>query len=183
MLAVLPSDWDCLVPDGLTVHRRGCPEGSLEAVRNALAGGEKLFLICVEGAAAHPGWMVATDHIALFGGSPLTGPNRDDLGPRFPSLMDLYLSPDGPWEKGVVGRMPDWRLATPAELALLRVGGMVSDGVDEAEVAGHGGGKVMLLVRCHGWDQPNLTMPDINAAAESADAAFNSRFTRGGEEQ
>lgn len=183
MLAVLPWDWDCPIPEGLTVHRRSPGEGSLEVVRSALARGERLFLLFAEGAAEKPGWLVADDHIALFGGSPLTGPNRDDLGPRFPSLMGLYLAPEGPWERGLVARVPDWRLATPAELGFLRVSGMVSEGVDEAEIAGHGGGRVMLLVRCHGWEEPNDSMPDIEAVISAAEGAFNSGFTGGGEEQ
>src|SRR4051812_35566232 len=34
--------------------------------------------------------MVLTDHINLTGANPLTGPNDDDVGPRFPSLLDAY---------------------------------------------------------------------------------------------
>src|SRR4051794_2357004 len=34
--------------------------------------------------------MVLTDHINLTGANPLTGPNDDGVGPRFPSLLDAY---------------------------------------------------------------------------------------------
>jgi purine-nucleoside phosphorylase len=34
--------------------------------------------------------MVMRDHINLTGKSPLTGPNADDLGPRFPDMVDAW---------------------------------------------------------------------------------------------
>ena len=34
--------------------------------------------------------MVMTDHLNLTGKSPLTGPNADELGPRFPDLTDAW---------------------------------------------------------------------------------------------
>ena len=34
--------------------------------------------------------MAITDHINLLGVNPLTGPNDDGVGPRFPSLRDAY---------------------------------------------------------------------------------------------
>ena len=38
-----------------------------------------------------PGRLMAiTDHINLLGVNPLTGPNDDAVGPRFPSLRDAY---------------------------------------------------------------------------------------------
>jgi xanthosine phosphorylase len=38
-----------------------------------------------------PGRLMAiTDHINMLGSSPLTGPNDDDVGPRFPSMRDAY---------------------------------------------------------------------------------------------
>jgi xanthosine phosphorylase len=38
-----------------------------------------------------PGRLMAiTDHINLLGVNPLTGPNDDSVGPRFPSLRDAY---------------------------------------------------------------------------------------------
>lgn len=41
--------------------------------------------------AVGPGSLMAlADHINLMGANPLTGPNDDDVGPRFPSLLDAY---------------------------------------------------------------------------------------------
>jgi|GEM_PF-444554 len=184
MLLVLPWHWKYDEPEGVGIHRRKPGSGSLGAVRDALSEGERLFLFCADGASDRSGWLTATDHIALFGGSPLTGENRDDLGPRFPSLMGLYLAPEGPWSRGVVGRVPDWRLATPAELRFMGVGALASEGVEEAEVAGHGGGRVMLLVRCHGWTEEPVDGPEdmVIAAAGAAAGAFSGRDHRGGEE-
>lgn len=34
--------------------------------------------------------MMITDHINMFGNSPLVGPNLDKLGPRFPDMIDAY---------------------------------------------------------------------------------------------
>mgnify|MGYP000764895905 CR=1 FL=1 len=34
--------------------------------------------------------MLITDHIKLFGASPLTGPNIEELGPRFPDMSHVY---------------------------------------------------------------------------------------------
>ena len=181
---VVPSHWRYDRPEGVDIHHREPGSDSLEVVRSALAGGERFFLICADGAAEEQGWLVATDHIALFGDSPLSGANRDDLGPRFPSLMGLYIAPEGPWSRGVVGRVPDWRLATPAELKFMGTAALASEGVDEAEVAGHGGGRVMLLVGCSGWDRPCEGPDDIlMTAAEVAAETMGTKITGGGEEQ
>jgi purine-nucleoside phosphorylase len=34
--------------------------------------------------------MMITDHINMFGNNPLIGPNIDELGPRFPDMIDAY---------------------------------------------------------------------------------------------
>lgn len=183
MIAVLPGSWKCDLPEAVSVHFRTDGEEALDFVRSALVKGEKLFLIGAEGVSSRNKWIVASDHIALFGGSPLIGSNREDLGPRFPSLMDIYITPEGPWEKGVIGRVPEWRLATPAELSVMGTDALVSEGVDEAEVAGHGGARVVFLVRCHSWDSVNTEVPPVREAAEAVLDLFNSKFTGGGEEQ
>ena len=184
MFAIIPDSWKCDLKDLAEVWRRSDdPLENHDLVRSNLMKGERLFLIGTEGVSDSDRYVVAVDHIALFGSSPLAGPNRDDLGPRFPSLMGLYLAPEGPWDRGVAGRVPDWKLATPAELTLFGAETLVSEGIDEAEIAGHGGAKVVLLVRSHGWESINTGPPPVLEAASAALSLYNLKFTRGGEEQ
>jgi hypothetical protein len=162
MHAVVPEGWECDLPEDTAVHRYGEGECATAFVRSALSAGERDFLICADGLAAEPGWLLASDHIFLFGDSPLTGPNRDDLGERFPTLTGIYRTPGTGLASGVVCRVPDWRSATRAELDFTGVSAMVSGGVEEAVVAGHGGGRIVLLVRCHGFDGrvPGPSVPE-----------------------
>ena len=184
MLAIVPNSWKCDLSDLADVWQRSDdPLENHDLVRSHLANGERLILLGTEGVSDSNRYIVAEDHIALFGTSPLTGPNRDDLGPRFPSLMGMYLVPLGPWERGVVGRVPDWRLATPAELSLFGAETLVSEGIDEAEIAGHGGAKVVFLVRSHGWESINTGPTPVREVAAAAVDLYNSKFTRGGEER
>ncbi len=184
MLAIIPDSWKCDLKDLAEVFfRSNDPLENHDMIRSSLMNGERLFLIGTEGVSDSNRYVVAVDHIALFGSSPLAGPNRDDLGPRFPSLMGMYLAPDGEWERGIVGRVPDWRLATPAELTLFGAETLVSEGIDEAEIAGHGGAKVVLLVRCHGWESMNIGPPPVREVASAAMNLYTLKFTRGGEEQ
>jgi len=184
MFAIIPNSWKCDLSDLADAWRRSAdPLENHDMIRSHLTNGERLFLIGTDGVSDSNRYIVAEDHIALFGTSPLAGPNRDDLGPRFPSLMGMYLVPLGPWNRGVVGRVPDWRLATPAELNLFGTITLVSEGIDEAEIAGHGGAKVVLLVRCHGWESMNTESPPVREVAAAAVDLYNSKFTRGGEEQ
>jgi len=184
MFAVLPSTWKYDPPGGVDILLRKAGQNACEAVRNALSGGERNFLFCTDGAADRVCWLVATDHISLFGDGPLTGRNRDDLGPRFTSLEGLYAAPKGCWEFGVVCRVPDWKAATPAELHFTGVSALVSNGVDEAIVAGHGGGRVTLLVRCHDWEGAMPEIPPlemlVQAIREGTDMLFE--HNEGGEE-
>lgn len=184
MFVIIPESWKCPLPDYAQVVRRSpAPAEGHELVRRALSRGERLFLIGTEGVSDRECFAVAEDHIALFGSGPLAGPNRDDLGPRFPSLMGMYLAPEGGWERGVIAGVPDWRMATPAEGKLLGALAMVSRGIDEAEIAGHGGAKVMLLARCHGWDSVNTRPVPLLEAARAAGDLYNTMITEGGEER
>ena len=77
--------------------------------------------------------MVITDHINLTGRSPLTGPNADALGPRFPDLTDvwsprlrqrLHAAADAEGialEDGVYVGLLGPAYETPAEVRMLRV--------------------------------------------------------------
>ncbi len=184
MFVIVPGNWDSPLSLKGVVHRRqSIAAENHSAIRKSLEDGENLFLIGVEGVSQEPGFVVATDHSDLFGSSVLEGPNRDDLGPRFPSLMNLYVTPEGHWKRGIVARVPDWRLATPAELDLLGAAALVSNGIDEAEIAGHGGARVVLIVRCHGWDSVNSQMPPLLEVAKAAEELLRSKITEGGEER
>jgi len=159
--AILPPSWRWAPPPGVSCHARTGGGEGLDWIRRSTAGGCRLFLIGAEGASDRQGFLLASDHIGLYGDGPLVGPNDDGLGPRFPSLLGLYRTPGGPWRTGIVCRVPDWRFATPAELAATGASALVSDGVDEAIVAGHGGAVVVLLVRCHAWRCWNAGEPPL----------------------
>jgi xanthosine phosphorylase len=77
-----------------------------------------------------------TDHIAIAGINPLTGPNDDAIGPRFPSMNDAYdpalrkLAKQAAGRakiklaQGVMAHFPGPSFETPAEIrALRRMGG------------------------------------------------------------
>ena len=76
--------------------------------------------------------VLVTDHINLTGASPLTGPNLDDVGTRFPNMTAAY-SPDLivaardaasatglPLHEGVLAAVPGPSYETPAEVRALR---------------------------------------------------------------
>jgi len=70
----------------------GAMRGPVRALK--AAGAEALFVTNAAGsldADVGPGSLMAiSDHINMLGVNPLTGPNDDDVGPRFPSLRDAY---------------------------------------------------------------------------------------------
>ncbi len=161
MRLILPEDWGRPDPGSLVMHRRSPFAPCLDEIRDAIAHSENLFVIGTDGMASVPGWLLATDHIALFGDGPLVGPNDDSAGPRFPSLSGMYVTVEGGWRSGVVLRSPDWRLTTRAELSATGAAAAASEGVEEAIAAGHGGARAALLVRCHGHRAWNRTEPPL----------------------
>jgi xanthosine phosphorylase len=70
----------------------GAMRGPVRALK--AAGAEALFVTNAAGslnAEVGPGSLMAiSDHINMLGVNPLTGPNDDAVGPRFPSLRDAY---------------------------------------------------------------------------------------------
>jgi xanthosine phosphorylase len=70
----------------------GAMRGPVRALK--AAGAEALFVTNAAGsldAEVGPGSLMAiSDHINMLGVNPLTGPNEDAIGPRFPSLRDAY---------------------------------------------------------------------------------------------
>jgi xanthosine phosphorylase len=77
------------------VYETGDARGMTEPIRALKRwGAETLLVTNAAGSldpAVGPGRLMAiTDHINLLGVNPLTGPNDDGIGPRFPSLRDAY---------------------------------------------------------------------------------------------
>jgi xanthosine phosphorylase len=108
-----------------------------------------------------PGRLLAiADHINLLGVNPLTGPNDDDVGPRFPSLRDAYdpalrarlqraaqaLGLELP--EGVYLATAGPSFETPAEIRAFRTLGADAVGmstVPEVILARHAGLKVVAI--------------------------------------
>jgi len=104
--------------------------------------------------------MLITDHINMTGNNPLTGPNVDEWGPRFPDMSQVY-SPELQQlaldtakklqirlEKGVYLCIPGPSLETPAETRAFRFLGADAIGMStvmEAIVAKHMGMRILGL--------------------------------------
>jgi purine-nucleoside phosphorylase len=104
--------------------------------------------------------MLVSDHINMTGHSPLTGPNHDPWGPRFPDMSRVY---DAQWrdraletarrlgirlERGVYAQVCGPQLETPAETRMLRILGADAVGMStalEAVCARHMGMRVLAL--------------------------------------
>ncbi len=109
--------------------------------------------------------MLITDHIKLFGMSPLRGPNLDEFGPRFPDMSHIYT----PALQAVAGRrrqncpspagrgymfFPGPQYETPAEVRAARTLGADAVGmstVPEAIVAAHCGMAVLGFTCAPTW--------------------------------
>jgi purine-nucleoside phosphorylase len=104
--------------------------------------------------------VILRDHLNLLGGSPLRGPNDEDLGPRFPDMTEAYASR---WRElaktagravgmelreGVYAALPGPQYETPSEVRMVRTLGADLVGmstVPEVIVARHMGREVLGL--------------------------------------
>lgn len=131
--------------------------------------------------------MLITDHIKLFAGSPLTGPNLDDFGPRFPDMSHAYspalqeLARKSAKELGIELRegvymyFPGPQFETPAEIRSARILGADVVGmstVPEVIAAAHCGMQALGLSLCSNMaagilEQP-LTHEEVITAGETA---------------
>ena len=143
--------------------------GDLEAIRTPIralraAGAEILVLTNAAGslrAEIGPGQlMLITDHINLSGVNVLTGPNDEEIGPRFPSLRDAYdpqlrerlrAAADElgtPLAEGVYLAVSGPTFETPAEISAFAKLGADAVGmstVHETAVARHAGLRVAAV--------------------------------------
>lgn len=127
-----------------------------------LAGCETLFVSCAAGSLrpdVGPGRLMAiSDHINLLGTNPLTGPNDESFGPRFPSMTDAWdpelrgllqrvagdLGID--LAQGVYAAWPGPSFETPAEVRMIALLGGEAVGmstVPDCIIARHCGLKVV----------------------------------------
>jgi len=136
--------------------------------------------------------MLITDHIKLFGVSPLCGPNVPEFGPRFPDMSHVYtpalqaIARDAAKElgirlqEGVYMYFPGPQYETPAEVRAARMLGADAVGmstVPEAIVAAHCGMNVLGFTLCTNMaagvlDQP-LDGEEVIAAGQTAGPRFS----------
>ncbi len=161
-----------------------------------LLGAETLVVTNAAGAvntAFTPGdIMLITDHIKLFAGSPLTGPNIEAFGPRFPDMSHVYtpalqdLARQSAGELGLTLRQgvymyfPGPQFETPAEVRTARLLGADAVGmstVPEAIAAAHCGMQVLGFTLCTnmaaGVLQQTLSGLEVLEAAEAAAPRFS----------
>ena len=137
--------------------------------------------------------MMITDHIKLFGVSPLCGANLDEFGPRFPDVSAVYTPAlrkaareaaqalEIPLREGVYMYFPGPQFETPAEVRMARILGTDALGmstVPETTVAAHCGMQVLGFTLCTNMaagvlDQP-LSGEEVLEAAEAARPRFTS---------
>ena len=135
--------------------------------------------------------MLITDHIKLFGESPLRGPNLEQFGPRFPDMSRVYTPAlqeaarraaerlEIPLREGVYMYFPGPQYETPAEVRAARLLGADAVGmstVPEAITAAHCGMRVLGFTLCTNMaagvlDRP-LSGEEVIAAAEAAGPRF-----------
>lgn len=136
--------------------------------------------------------MLITDHIKFFAMSPLTGPNVEEFGPRFPDMTHVYTPAlqavardaakklDLRLQEGVYMYFPGPQYETPAEIRAARLLGADAVGmstVPETIVAAHCGMKVLGFTLCTNMaagvlDQP-LTGEEVIEAGKIAAPRFS----------
>ena len=136
--------------------------------------------------------MLITDHIKLFGVSPLCGANIDEFGPRFPDMSQVYTPAlrEGARKaaqnlgirlrEGVYMYFPGPQYETPAEVRAARILGADAVGmstVPEAIVAAHCGMKVLGFTLCTNMAAGVLDQPLDGDEVIAAGMAAGPRFT------
>ena len=135
--------------------------------------------------------MLITDHIKLFGVSPLCGPNVEEFGPRFPDVSHVYTpalqqaareaagAQGLDLKEGVYMFFPGPQYETPAEVRAARLLGADAVGmstVPEAITAAHCGMDVLGFTLCTNMAAGVLEQPlsgdEVIAAGEAAGPKF-----------
>jgi purine-nucleoside phosphorylase len=135
--------------------------------------------------------MLITDHINLTGENPLTGPNVDHWGLRFPDMTRAYdpelialaektaKAAGIPIRRGVYAGLKGPSLETPAETRFLKTVGAEAVGfstVQEVIAAVHGGMQVLgisIITNLNDPDRPvSAAVEDIIAVARGAAASL-----------
>jgi purine-nucleoside phosphorylase len=167
-------------------------------VRAAVSAGvENVMLTNAAGGVSEdlePGDLVIiSDHLNLTGQSPLTGPNDDRIGPRFPDMSEVYSrhlrnelagvfeDVGVPVRDGVYAWFPGPSYETPAEIRMARTLGADLVGmstVPEAIAARHMGANVVavsLVTNLAAGISPDpLSHEDVTATAARAASRFSS---------
>jgi purine-nucleoside phosphorylase len=127
--------------------------------------------------------MLVTDHINLTGKNPLTGPNLDEFGPRFPDMSKVYdpdlitlikdraLKSGIPLREGIYVGITGPSLETPAETRFLRMIGADAVGmstVSEAIAGVHCGLRIGVIVAI-----TNVNLPDCMAQTSIEEVIAN----------
>jgi purine-nucleoside phosphorylase len=136
----------------------------------------------------HPGdVMIIADHINLTGGNPLIGPNKDDWGPRFPDMTQVYdpklmamaeraaRGRGVEIQKGVYAGLSGPSLETRAEIRFLKTIGADAVGlstIPEVIAAVHGGMDILGFSVITNMNLPDNPTPcrvdEIIATAQRA---------------
>ena len=135
------------------------PSTVVHGVRTAILAGCSTVVLTNAAGGVKEGYRVGqgvliADHLNLTGSSPLSGPNRDDLGPRFvdlteawsPRLRDLARTVDPDLDEGVYAGFAGPQYETPAEVRMARTLGADLVGmstVHECLAAAHLGAEVL----------------------------------------
>ena len=160
-----------------------------------LLGAEKLVVTNAAGAVntafSAGDIMLITDHIKLFGPSPLRGANLDAFGPRFPDMSRVYTPAlqavarqtaaelAVPLREGVYMFFPGPQYETPAEVRAARALGADAVGmstVPEAITAAHCGMQVLGFTLCTNMAAGVLEAPLSSDEVLSAAAEAGPRF-------
>lgn len=163
--------------------------------------GADTLIITNAAGSVQPDWqpgtlMLIADHINLTGGSPLRGPNADDLGPRFPDMTNAYdpalraiarevaSGMDLTLREGVYTGLPGPAYETPAEIRMVRAIGGDAVGMStvfEVLAARHMGARVLgiscLTNLAAGLQGKELDHSEVTEIASKVRARFQELLT------